>query len=151
MAPLDFTIREVTLAVNDIDAAARRLGGALQSPRIDEVVEFRAENLELAMGGVWIGDGDFHIALVHDASGRGPVGRFLEKRGEGIYELNVRTNDLPAAIAHMKAQGLGFVSETPHVLPDYEWYGETWSELRIVFVDPKTSHGVLIEVAEWIQ
>jgi catechol 2,3-dioxygenase-like lactoylglutathione lyase family enzyme len=151
MAAPEFSIREVTVAVKDIEAAARRLGGALQSPRIDEVVEFPAENLELRMGGVWVGEGDFHIALVHDPSGRGPVGRFLEKRGEGIYELNVRTNDLRAAIQHMKAQGFGFVSETPHVLPDYEWYGETWSELRIVFVDPRTSHGVLIEVAEWIE
>jgi catechol 2,3-dioxygenase-like lactoylglutathione lyase family enzyme len=151
MAPIEFSIREVTIAVKDIAAAAERLGGALQSPRIDGVVEFPAENLELRMGGIWVGDGDFHVALVHDTSGRGPVGRFLEKRGEGIYELNVRTNDLPAAIEHMKGQGFRFISETPHVLPNYEWYGEIWSELRIVFVDPSTAHGVLVEVAEWIK
>jgi methylmalonyl-CoA/ethylmalonyl-CoA epimerase len=149
MPELEFSVREVTIAVEDIAAAAQRLGGALQSARIDEVVDFPADNLELKMGGVWVGEGDFHLALVHAPSGRGPVGRFLEKRGEGIYELNVRTNDLPAAIEHMKAQGLRFVSETPHVLPNYEWYGEIWSELRIVFVDPATAHGVLIEVAEW--
>jgi hypothetical protein len=145
---LEFSIRELTIAVNDIAAASERLGGALQA-RVDGVVEFPQENLELEMGGIWVGD--FHLALVHDPSGRGPVGRFLDKRGEGVYEVNVRTNDLPAAIEHMKAHGFRFVSETPHVLPDYDWNGETFSELRIVFVDPASAHGVLIELAEWVK
>jgi methylmalonyl-CoA/ethylmalonyl-CoA epimerase len=145
---LEFSIREMTIAVNDIAAATQHLGGALQA-EVDEVVAFPEQGLELEMGGIWVGD--FHLALVHDRSGRGPVGRFLAKRGEGIYELNVRTNDLRAAIEHMKSQGFRFVSEEPHVLPDYDWRGEIFSELRIVFVDPSTSHGVLIEVAEWIK
>jgi hypothetical protein len=51
----------------------------------------------------------------------------------------------------MKTQGFRFVSETPHVLPNYDWNGDIYSELRIVFVDPASSHGVLIEVAEWIR
>jgi catechol 2,3-dioxygenase-like lactoylglutathione lyase family enzyme len=148
MAGLRFSIREVTIAVSDIAAAAQRLGGALQA-KVDDVVQFPEDGLELEMGGIWVGD--FHLALVHDRSGRGPVGRFLKKRGEGVYELNVRTNDLPAAIEHMKSQGFRFVSETPHVLPNYDWNGDIYSELRIVFVDPASSHGVLIEVAEWIR
>jgi hypothetical protein len=145
---LEFSIREITVAVNDIHTASHRLSGALQA-KVDDIVKFPAEGLELEMGGIWVGD--FHIALVHDRSGVGPVGRFLGKRGEGVYEVNVKTNDLPAAIEHMKNQGLRFISEEPHVLPNYAWDGEVFSEIRIVFVDPATSHGVLIEVAEWIK
>jgi methylmalonyl-CoA/ethylmalonyl-CoA epimerase len=145
---LEFSIREITVAVNDIDTASERLSGALQA-KVDEIVRFPEAGLELEMGGIWVGD--FHIALVHDRSGSGPVGRFLGKRGEGVYEVNVKTNDLPAAIEHMKAQGLRFVSEEPHVLPNYRWGDEVFSEIRIVFVDPATTHGVLIEVAEWVK
>jgi hypothetical protein len=101
------------------------------------------------MGGIWVGD--FHIGLVNDPSGEGPVGRFLSKRGEGVYEVNVTTNDLPAAIEHMKSKGMRFVDEEPKVLRNYDWNGEIFSELRIVWVDPATSHGVLIEVGEWVK
>ena len=145
---LEFSIREITLAVTDIETAAQRLGGAFQSDA-DHVVEFADKGLQLEMGGIWVGD--FRLALVQDNSGSGPVGRFLERRGEGMYELNVKTNDLPAAIEHLKRQGMRFISEQPRILPNYEWHGEVFSELRIVFVDPATSHGVLIEVAEWVK
>lgn len=146
---LEFSIHEITIAVNDIDAAASTLSGALQGT-VDEVQDFPNEGFELKMGGVWIGD--FHIAMVHDPSGVGPVGKFLAKRGEGIFEVNVRTNDLPAAIEHFKAQGLRFINEEPKVLTNYDaGHGQVLSELRIAFVDPRSTHGVLFEVAEWVE
>lgn len=145
---LEFTVREITVAVTNLDEAGRRLAGAFDS-KIDGVVDFPQSGLQLQMGGIWLGD--FHVALVTAPLGEGPVGRFLERRGEGVYEVNVRTNDLTAAIEHMKRQGLRFVSEEPHILKDYDWDGEIFSELRIVFVDPATSHGVLIELAEWVK
>lgn len=145
---LEFRIREMTIAVHDLDEAEKRLGGALNAG-VDDVVDFPEEGLQLRMGGLWVGD--FHLALVNDPSGDGPVGRFLKRRGEGVYELNVSTNDLPAAIEHMKSQGMRFLSEEAKVLENYDWNGEVFSELRIVFVDPSTSHGVLIEVGQWVK
>lgn len=147
--PLEFSIHEITIAVNNIDAAAGRLGGVLKGD-VDETQQFPQAGFQLDMGGIWVGD--FHIAMVHDPSGEGPVGRFLSRRGEGIYEVNVRTNDLPAAIEHMKSQGIGFINKEPLALRDYDaGRGEVLSELRIAFVDPRTTHGVLIEVAEWVK
>jgi catechol 2,3-dioxygenase-like lactoylglutathione lyase family enzyme len=146
---LEFSIHEITIAVKDVDTAAGRFGGAFQG-QIDPLQTFSAPMFSLSMGGVWIGD--FHIAMVTDPTGEGPVGRFLAKRGEGIYEVNVRTNDLPAAIEHLKAQGIGFINEEPEVLRNYDaGHGHILSELRIVFADPRTTHGVLFEVAEWVE
>lgn len=145
---LEFSIHEMTIAVEDINAAQDRFAGALNGTQ-DEVQNFPQDSFELNMGGVWIGD--FHLAMVNDPTGTGPVGRFLSKRGEGVYEVNVRTNDLPAAIGHMKAQGLRFINEEPKVLKNYDaGHGQILSELRVCFVDPRTTHGVLIEVAEWV-
>lgn len=146
---VELSIHEITIAVNDIDAAANHLSQALQGT-VDPVQDFPQEGFQLRMGGVWIGD--FHIAMVNDPSGEGPVARFLNKRGEGVYEVNVRTNDLPAAIEYMKARGVRFINEEPRVLRNYDaGHGEVLSELRVAFADPKSTHGVLIEVAEWVK
>lgn len=146
---LEFSIHEITIAVSDREAAAATFADAFGGS-IDEAQVFPQEGFQLEMGGVWIGD--FHIALITDPSGEGPVGRFLAKRGPGVYEVNVRTNDLPAAIEHMKKQGVRFINEEPKVLRNYDaGHGRILSELRIVFADPSTTHGVLFEVAEWVE
>jgi len=145
---LEFSIHEMTIAVKDINTAQRTFARPLQGTE-DKIQNFPQDSFELNMGGVWIGD--FHIAMVNDPTGIGPVGRFLAKRGEGVYEVNVRTNDLPAAVAHLKSQGLRFINEEPKVLKNYDaGHGQILSELRVCFVDPSTTHGVLIEVAEWV-
>lgn len=145
---LEFTIHEITVAVEDIAAAQRRVADAFMGTE-DEVQSFPQPSFQLNMGGVWVGD--FHLAMVHDPSGNGPVGRFLARRGEGVYEVNVRTNDLTAAVAHMKEQGVRFINEEPMVLENYDaGHGQVLSELRVCFADPSTTHGVLFEVAQWV-
>ncbi|MEI7778155.1 MAG: hypothetical protein WCJ42_01855 [Actinomycetes bacterium] len=146
---LEFSIHEITVAVNDITAASGTLAGALQGTA-DTVQHFPQAGFQLDMGGVWIGD--FHIAMVNDPSGTGPVGKFLSRRGQGIFEVNVRTNDLPAAIEHLKSQGIRFINEEPKVLANYDaGNGTVLSELRIAFVDPSSTNGVLFEIAEWVE
>ena len=146
--PPEFSIHEITIAVNNIDEVADVLSRAFGGT-VDPVQHFPQEGFELNMGGVWIGD--FHIAMVHDPSGTGPVGRFLAKRGPGIFEVNVRTDSLPEAIAHLKEQGVGFINEEPRVLRNYDaGHGQILSELRIAFANPATTGGVLFEVAEWV-
>lgn len=145
---LEFSIHEITIAVNETGEAATRFA-ALFSGEVDEIQRFPQQGFQMEMGGVWIGD--FHIAMGSAPVGEGPVGRFLAKRGEGMYELNVRTNDLAAAVEHMKSKGIRFINEEPLVLRDYDaGHGQILSELRIAFADPKTTNGVMIEVAEWV-
>jgi methylmalonyl-CoA/ethylmalonyl-CoA epimerase len=145
---LEFSIHEITIAVNDIGGAQERFAAAFGGTG-DALQHFPGANFQMDMGGVWIGD--FHIAMASAPQGEGPIGRFLAKRGEGMYELNVRTNDLPAAIEHLKARGLRFINEEPLVLENYDaGHGTVLRELRLAFVDPRTTNGVLIEIAEWV-
>jgi methylmalonyl-CoA/ethylmalonyl-CoA epimerase len=148
MADLGFNIQEIVIASNDVEAAAKRFGDALGGP-VDDRVSYPQAGIEIDMTGVWVGD--FRIAFVQDSSGSGPVSRFLERRGEGLYELCLRTNDLEAAIRRMKAAGMSFTSEEPHVLKDYEWRGEVFSEVRIAFVHPASASGALIELQQWVK
>jgi len=116
---------------------------------VDAKVSYPQEGIGIDMTGVWVGD--LRIAFVEDTTGSGHVARSIERRGEGLFELCLRTTDLPAAMEHMKSQGIRFTDDTPHVLKDYEWRGETWSEVRVAFVHPASSHGVLIEVQQWVK
>jgi len=116
---------------------------------VDARVSYPQEGIGIEMTGVWVGD--FRLAFVGDTTGTGHVARSIEKRGEGLFELCLRTHDLPAAMAQMKAHGIRFTSDEPHVLEDYEWRGEIWSEVRVAFVHPATSFGTQIEVQQWVR
>lgn len=145
---VEFSIHEITIAVNDIGAAQERFAAAFGGDA-DALQHFPGQSFQMHMGGVWIGD--FHIAMASAPAGEGPIGRFLAKRGEGMYEINVRTNNLAGAIEHLKGRGLRFINEEPFVLENYDaGHGTILKELRIVFIDPTTTNGVLIEIAEWV-
>lgn len=64
--------------------------------------------------------------------------RFLRTRGEGLHHLTFKVTDIAAAVA--KAEDLGFV------VTGYNAEHEGWKE---AFVHPGSSHGVLIQLAEF--
>ncbi len=146
MTELGFSIEEIVIATNDVEAAAERWGASLGAP-IDAKVAYPQSGIDIEMSGVWVGD--FRLAFVNDASGEGPVAKFLAKRGEGLFELCLRTDDLEAAVEHMKAGGMTFTSEEPHILRDYEWKGEIFSEVHVMFVHPASANGTMIELQQW--
>src|SRR5262245_52043286 len=139
-------IHEIVIAVHDIDEAAKRYAAALDGT-IDDVISYPQKGIEIDLGGIWVGD--FRIAFAADNSGEGPVSRLLEKRGEGLSELCVQTDDLDAAMEKMKEAGFRFVSEEPQILRDYPWKDEVFSEVHVVFVHPASSNGVQIELQQW--
>jgi methylmalonyl-CoA/ethylmalonyl-CoA epimerase len=148
MADPSFKIQEIVVAAHDVEAAADRFARAVGG-ELGETVTWPEEGIEIEAKGVFLGD--FHVGFVRDSSGQGPVSRFLDKRGEGLLEVCVQTDDLDAAIQQMKAAGMRFVSEEPTVLRDYPWGDETFSEVRIVFVHPSSANGVQFELQQWIK
>jgi methylmalonyl-CoA/ethylmalonyl-CoA epimerase len=66
-----------------------------------------------------------------------PVGRFLEKRGEGVHHVGYRVEDVAAALARLKEQAIPLVDETPR-------RGSRGT--TVAFVHPKGMGGVLVEL-----
>jgi len=126
MTDRGFSITEVVVASRDVSAAAERFGKALDVPPMSLWL-IPQSGIEIEMTGVWVGD--FRLAFVQDATGGAPVSRFLERRGEGLFEICLRTNDPRAAMERMAAAGIRFTSDEPHVLIDYEWRGEVFAEV----------------------
>ena len=88
---------------------------------------------------VFLRTGEAGVELLEPTSPDGPVGKFLEKRGEGIHHLSFQVDDLEAAIERCRAGGLELIDDKPR---------RGAGGKRIAFLHPRSSSGVLIELAE---
>lgn len=121
-------------AVHDIEAAAgfyeRNFGVHPSEP---EVVE------EQGIVATMFRVGESHIELVQPTRPDSPVGRFLAKRGEGFHHVAFEVDDLEAALAELRSNGVDLIDEKPRV-----GAGNT----RMAFVHPNDAFGVLTELVE---
>ncbi len=124
----------VAIAVHDLDQAVEdyRLRYRV-SPLYREVVE--SQGVEEAM----IPVGGSFVQLLAPLDGESPVGRFLEKRGEGIHHIAFLVADIVVALAHLKEQGANLIDEVPRI---------GGRGARIAFVHPADLGGTLIELVE---
>lgn len=79
------------------------------------------------------------IELVAPLRGEGPIAAHLDKRGPGIHHLCFRTDDLDADVARLRDKGWRFTTDAP--TPGAHG-------TRVMFIHPKSTGGVLIELAE---
>jgi methylmalonyl-CoA epimerase len=139
-------INDVTVAVTNVEEAASRLGPALgATPSEPEVL--RDPGIEAIFSSIRLGDQS--LTLMQDSSGSGPVAKFLNTRGEGLYSIIVEVSNLDAAIAHMHSAGVDFVEDEPRVLTNYEHRGFVYPEITVAWVHPKSTHGILMELQEF--
>ena len=83
--------------------------------------------------------GESMIELVQPTHPDSPVGKFLEKRGEGFHHVAFQVEDLEAALIELKENGVELIDEEPRI-----GAGGT----RMAFLHPKGAHGVLTELVE---
>lgn len=79
--------------------------------------------------------GDSKYELMEPIGEEGVVADFLEKHGGGFHHISLLTTDFDAELEHLKAEGVKIigVSET--------------GGMRYAFTHPKTSGGILYEIA----
>jgi len=83
--------------------------------------------------------GDTEIELLESTAPDGPIGKFIEARGQGIQHIAFRVDDIEAALAELKAKGVRLIDEKPR-------YGAGGA--KIAFLHPKATGGVLIELCQ---
>jgi methylmalonyl-CoA/ethylmalonyl-CoA epimerase len=121
-------------AVEDIEAASRfyRENFGVE-PGEPEVVE------EQGIVAVMFRVGESMVELVQPTRPDSPVGRFLDRRGEGVHHVAYEVDDLEAILEELKGNGVELVDEEPRV-----GAGGT----RVAFVHPRSAFGVLTELVE---
>jgi methylmalonyl-CoA/ethylmalonyl-CoA epimerase len=68
-----------------------------------------------------------------------PIARFVAKRGPGIHHICFAVDDLDAMIDRCRAAGVRLIDEKPRVGAEGK---------RIVFLHPKSTGGVLVELSD---
>lgn len=126
-------IDHLGIAVKDLKAAMAVYAG-LGLP-LDGEEEVPTEKVRTA----FFVAGDSHIELLESMAPDGPIARHIEKRGEGIHHVALRVDDIERAMAEARTQGLVLLSESPR--PGAHG-------TRQVFIHPKSTGGVLIELVQ---
>jgi len=82
---------------------------------------------------------DQKVELLHATSEESPISKFIEKRKEGMHHLALHVDSIKNEVERLKGLGFEFISTTPKKGADNK---------MIVFLHPKTTNGVLIELCE---
>jgi methylmalonyl-CoA/ethylmalonyl-CoA epimerase len=127
-------IDHVGVAVSDLDAATALYVGTLGMPMAHrERVE--SQGVEAALLDV----GDGHVELLQPLGADTAVGKFIERRGEGLHHVAYAVEDIEATLERLRGAGLELIDEQPRV-------GIRGS--RVAFVHPKATGSVLTEIVE---
>jgi methylmalonyl-CoA/ethylmalonyl-CoA epimerase len=127
-------IEHVGIAVKDL-ASAIATYERLLSVRCYGIEEVADQQVKTAFFRV----GDSKIELLASTSPDGPIARFIERRGEGIHHIALNVNGLQVRLDGMAAEGVELIDRL----------GRDGAEgLKIAFVHPHSTHGVLLEFCE---
>ena len=126
----------IAIVVDDLETALKVYREALGLPLL-EAKEVPEEQVKIAFLPFTGGEGE--IELVQPTTDDSGVAKYLTSRGEGIHHICLTVNDIEMAMKQLTAKGLQLVADKPKV----NEVGQ-----RYVFVHPKTTHGVLIELYE---
>jgi methylmalonyl-CoA/ethylmalonyl-CoA epimerase len=83
--------------------------------------------------------GDVRLELLEPTDPTSTVAAFLEKRGEGLHHVALTVERLEDRIAELKQSGVRMIDDAPRPGAHH---------MRIAFVHPKSSFGVLTELCE---
>lgn len=127
----------IAIAVPNLEKAIQRfandLGIALKGQ--EDVIEAKTSTAFFPIDGT-------QIELVHPLNNEGPIKRYIDKQNGrgGLHHICFATDDIDADVAKLKAKGYQFTSEAP--TPGAH-------DTRVIFIHPKSTEGILIELAEY--
>ena len=83
--------------------------------------------------------GETRIELLEPTDNEGPVGKFIEKRGEGLHHIAFAVKNIEKQLKHAEKLGVKLIDTIPR---------KGAENLDIAFLHPKSTSGVLIEICE---
>lgn len=127
-------IEHIGIAVKSIDQYIKTWSVLLNTPcyKIEEV---ESEGVKTAFFKV----GPNKVELLEATRPDSPIAKFIEKRGEGIHHIAYAVTNIEMEIARLKETGFEILNDTPKQGADNK---------KIVFLHPKSTGGVLVELCE---
>ena len=129
----EFRIDHLGIAVRDLDKA--RMFYELLGMQVGPSETVPHEQVRVAM----IQAGESRIELLEPTEEDSVVGRFLDRRGEGLHHVALQVDDIADVFAEMKAAGMRLVSDELNIGAGGQLY---------FFVHPSSTGGVLMEICQ---
>lgn len=130
-------IEHIGIAVKDMDDAN------VLFERLLGVPSYKMESVESE--GVltsFFQTGENKIELLMATNPESPIAKFLEKKGEGIHHIAFDVDDIQVEIERLKKEGFVLINEVPKKGADNK---------LVVFLHPKNTNGVLVELCQEIR
>lgn len=127
-------IDHVGVAVSDLDAAATLYEGTFGMPLAHRET-VTSQGVEAALLDV----GEGHVELLQPLAPDTVVGKFIERRGEGLHHVAYAVEDIDAALEKLRTEGVELIDEEARA-------GIRGS--RVAFLHPKATGSVLTEIVE---
>jgi len=83
--------------------------------------------------------GQTKVELLESTDPEGPIGKFIEKKGEGVHHLAFAAEGIEGALEELQNKGVQLIDKAPR---------KGAEGLDIAFLHPKSTHGVLMELCE---
>ena len=127
-------IEHIGIAVKNLDEAIefyeKKLG--LKCYSIEEIKDQKVKTAFFKIG-------QTKIELLESTSPDGPIGKFIEKRGEGVHHLAFSVNNIERQLNEAEEKGVTLIDKAPR---------KGAEGLDIAFLHPKSTLGVLTELCE---
>ena len=127
-------IEHIGIAVKSLDEAIpfweKQLG--LKCYAIEEVKEQKVRTAFFKIG-------QSKIELLESTDPEGPIGKFIEKKGEGVQHIAFAAPGLQSQLDDLAASGVQLIDKAPR---------KGAEGLNIAFLHPKSTSGVLMELCE---
>ena len=127
-------IEHIGIAVKDLEVSNALFASLFGKPHY-KVEEVESEGVKTSFFDV----GPNKIELLEGTNENSPISKFIAKKGEGIHHIAFAVDDLLSEVERLKKEGFIVLNETPKKGADNK---------LVVFLHPKSTNGVLIELCQ---
>jgi len=127
-------IEHIGIAVRNLEEVIKYYEDVmgLQCYKIEEVPDQKVRTAFFMVG-------QTKIELLESTDPEGPIGRFIEKRGEGMHHIAFAVKDLEERLEEVAAKDIRLIDQKPR---------RGAEGLDIAFLHPKSTYGVMTELCE---
>ncbi|PKP13374.1 MAG: methylmalonyl-CoA epimerase [Bacteroidetes bacterium HGW-Bacteroidetes-3] len=129
-------IEHIGIAVKDLEKSNEIFAALFGKPHY-KMEEVESEGVKTSFFQL----GSSKVELLEATNENSPISKFIEKKGEGVHHIAFAVDDILSEVARLKKEGFVVLNEIPKKGADNK---------LVVFLHPKSTNGVLIELCQEI-
>ncbi|MDG1172164.1 MAG: methylmalonyl-CoA epimerase [Polaribacter sp.] len=129
-------IEHIGIAVKNLEKSNKLFASLFGEPSY-KIEEVASEGVKTS----FFASGPNKIELLQATNPNSPIAKFIENKGEGIHHIAFAVLDIEEEVKRLQNEGFVVLNETPKKGADNK---------LVVFLHPKSTNGVLIELCQEI-